>query len=355
MSNRIPPETWLYISQFIPDDDIYRRLRTINSVFFYLAMASKYEEVLIRCNHVFLTLPRIIERLRDPFVAGKVRRVTVEFISCPPMGRRRHRTTRKDETFTAIHTWMSSAKSHFLAPFTSPEAHTLKTIAKCVSKFQHMVAFEIKTDFYDGADVSIPPKFVHHLASAWSTFGVNLQSLSIRTESLVFQELSALQPYFQNLIALQIAVIPAVSRFYRSYPQDSALDLDAVAPLINSIGPNLKKLDLYFLGSYHPPDIFPYLSTSLALEVLKVKIRSTEGKAWDDVGLKAFLCGGAHVLRELDINISTIDDESFSDSTLGKVLLDCATDRRCFSHLETLRINPTTGPARINILRTSIQ
>jgi hypothetical protein len=82
---------------------------------------------------------------------------------------------------------------------------------------------------------------------------------------------------------------------------------------------------------------------------------SRKGKTWDDAGLKAFLCGGAHVLRELDITIGTLSPDSSSYSTLGKVLLDCAMDRRCFSHLETLRINPTTGPARIDVLSTSIQ
>ncbi|KAF8184448.1 hypothetical protein BJ912DRAFT_1043700 [Pholiota molesta] len=338
MSNNIPPEIWLYISQFIPDDDIYRQLRTINSVFFHLAMASKYEEVVIRWNAVFPTLSRIMERLSDPFVAGKVRRVTVEFIRYP-QARGLRRATRKDKMFTTIHTWMSSA-SRFLPPFKSRQARTLGAIAKY---------------FYDGADVSIPPKFVRHLASAWSTFGANLQSLSIRTELLVFQELSALKPYFQNLTALKISSIPVLSQYRTDFQVGSTPGLDAVAPLINSIGPNLKNLSLNFLGFYHLPDIFPYLSTSLALEALKVKMMSRKGKTWDDAGLKAFLCGGAHVLRELDINIGTLYQDSFSYSTLGKVLLDCATDRRCFSHLETLRINPTTGPARIDVLCTSIQ
>jgi hypothetical protein len=293
----------------------------------------------------------------DPFVAGKVRRVTAEFIRYPQTaGARlnRRRATRKDKMFTTIHTWMSSA-SHFLAPFKSRQARTLQAIAKCVSKFQHTVAFGMRTNFYDGADISIPPKFVRHLASAWSTFGANLQSLSIRTELLVFQELSALKPCFQNLTALQISSIPVLSQYRTDFQVGSTPGLDAVAPLINSIGPNLKNLSLNFLGFYHLPDIFPYLSTSLALEALKVKMMSRKGKTWDDAGLKAFLCGGAHVLRELDINIGTLYQDSFSYSTLGKVLLDCAMDRRCFSHLETLRINPTTGPARIDVLRTSIQ
>jgi hypothetical protein len=172
----------------------------------------------------------------DPFVAGKVRRVTVEFIRYP-QARGLHRATRKDKMFTTIRTWMSSA-SRFLPPFKSRQARTLEAIAKCVSKFQHTVAFEIKADFYDGADVSIPPKFVRHLASAWSTFGANLQSLSIRTELLVFQELSALKPYFQNLTALQISTIPVLSQYRTDFQVGSAPGLDAVAPLINSIGPN---------------------------------------------------------------------------------------------------------------------
>jgi hypothetical protein len=64
MSNQIPPEIWLYISQFIPDDDLYRQLRTINSTFFHLAMALKYEEVFIIWSAASPTLPRMMVRLR---------------------------------------------------------------------------------------------------------------------------------------------------------------------------------------------------------------------------------------------------------------------------------------------------
>ncbi|KAF8184445.1 hypothetical protein BJ912DRAFT_974854 [Pholiota molesta] len=365
MSNQIPPEIWLYISQFIPDDDLYRQLRTINSTFFHLAMALKYEEVFIIWSAASPTLPRMMIRLRDPFVSRKVKRVIVNFVCSPEAFVQRLPrpafTTTKGRIIDTTYTWMSSAR-RFLppSPFKSHNARALKAIVKCISTLPHTMAFAITTAYFDDGPciarlANSPPPARNHLT--WSSFAANLQSLTIRAElptrTTVFQEMTAMKPYFQNLVALQILTIPATGAGHI----DGYTSLTPFVRFVNAIrSPKFKKLSLTCLGYIHHPDIFIHFSKSLALDQLKLKMDVLPGAAQDtyEAGLKSFLCNGAHVLRELDLDIRTTYEDDMPDPILGKLLLDSARDRSCFSHLHSLRINPTAGSVGINILRTSI-
>ncbi|KAF8184399.1 hypothetical protein BJ912DRAFT_927771 [Pholiota molesta] len=356
MSDRIPSEIWFYIAEFIPDEAIYRQLRTISSLFFHLAMDIEYQEVYIRWNAVFHTLPRIMTRLSDPFVARRVKRLIVEFTYFP-----KAITTAplpNPATLTEkITKWLSSSR-HFLPPFKDRNARALEAIAKCIKKLQNTVTtFEIRTNFNERNGVWLPQKFLHHLSSTWSSFSANLQSLSIRAEQAVLEEISAIRPYFQNLTSLRISIIPVTLLvFDLSVRVDRDPDLDTLASFINNISLKLKRLSLIFLGLYQLPDFFSYLSKSLPLESLELKMAPMKGPASrSDPGLKAFLCGSAHTLRELDLRIRTTHQIGVPDPVLNKLLLDCAADGRCFSNLKSLKINPTSGPTGIDVLRASIQ
>jgi len=46
MHLQLPRDVWLYMGQFIPDDDL-RNLITLNGAFFHLGMKARYRTVLL--------------------------------------------------------------------------------------------------------------------------------------------------------------------------------------------------------------------------------------------------------------------------------------------------------------------
>ena len=55
----IPPEIWLHVTKFIPEEDL-RDLFGVNSIFFNIAMDIRYREIVISTA----TIGTLIKRLR---------------------------------------------------------------------------------------------------------------------------------------------------------------------------------------------------------------------------------------------------------------------------------------------------
>jgi hypothetical protein len=125
-------------------------------------------------------------------VARKIKHLIVDFIYDPKFIRSSLAKTIKNKgrMIGGITDWVSYSR---YSPFKERNTRALKAIIKFIKKLQDTVIFEITTSFNNGLDaVWLPPTFMRNLASVWSSFGANLQSLSIRSEVLVLQEISAI-------------------------------------------------------------------------------------------------------------------------------------------------------------------
>ncbi|KAF9470956.1 hypothetical protein BDN70DRAFT_926303 [Pholiota conissans] len=340
MAIELPPEIYLYISQFVPDSAIYLQLRTINSTFFHLAMDIKYSQVCIGWDGLCHNLLPIVERLSDPFVANKVQHLTLDFTHYYPY---RLTATKPVSIHRTISNWLSMRSRS--------TKHSVKALEMCIRGLKQTTSLDIVADFrysVGDVDVRIPDDFTHLMSVARATFGANLEYLSVEAELLVFQKMSSLNLHFPNLKALLLEV---------GLRADLSGLHTALVPFINGISPQLKNFNITFTSLFrtHIPDIFSHLSKSLALEQFTVRMNVCGLTLKDDSGLANFLCNDSHSLRKLDFTIGTGFVGGRPDPVLANLLLNCAADKKCFSHLEILRINPTSDPAGIRILHMSIQ
>ncbi|KAF9563207.1 hypothetical protein CPC08DRAFT_760972 [Agrocybe pediades] len=115
----VPPEIWLYITQFLPKEELYR-LIPVNRLFFEVGMNNKWEFVRLSNTVIDRNEPsaiQVLKRLSDPFVASKLKKlyIDVDHLDPPsPNAPAEHvLMSLSDPTFDEIISGIAEAAPHF--------------------------------------------------------------------------------------------------------------------------------------------------------------------------------------------------------------------------------------------------
>ncbi|KAF8954302.1 hypothetical protein BDZ97DRAFT_1866047, partial [Flammula alnicola] len=371
----IPPEIWLDIASFIPNEVIYGQLLSVNRVFLHLGLNIQWGKVRIVWESRRPNSLRIPERLRDPFIAKRVERLDLvlnfnnenfkfqmpkqhdEQMAQRVAPNRLHQTiARAFKPFRSGRQLQGPSKWE-PATTSSPFDDSLEAIINCIATLPHVAEFTVDTWIAMDKALPLPNKLDFLFATSWSCFSANLRFLSLEGELPVYQRMALLKPTFNSLKGLQIS--PSYSPAHLPDGQDGALLqlddllLDTLVPFINSVSPQLETLGLKLWGFYDVSDFFKQLSECPALNNLDIHLFGAPLR--DPSGLRKFLFHASHTLHKLELYLSSIGDESSqSRQALSELILECASDRACFSRLRSLNIYPTR-PIRIDALVASIK
>ncbi|KAH9484101.1 hypothetical protein JR316_0003581 [Psilocybe cubensis] len=362
----IPPEIWYRIALFVPDEELCHLLG-VNNVFFDLAMNLRWREVAIETRSTIEAM-HILKRLSDPYVAGRLHHFRLRLTHVKAKHTRGNSNRDRGKDFKQL-------KQHFYL------------IINRVFKIKHRVSNEIniaaverldpqssRPTFSDvvNAIVAATPYFVNVreltidswdlppsygnletlFSSFWTSFGENLQCLSLGGNMEGFRVFIESNPRFKRIQTLRIEFTNNVFRVDRE--KDTAILVDIVVPFINELKASLHMLQVWSWANLDLSFFFQRLSVPPLLNHLN--IRMAFNKVSDPSGLKHLLCEGAKTLERVDLrlNSSGLPFNHTSEESLGRWLSLCTEDPRCFANLRYLDIYPTNTLVGTDVLLTSI-
>ncbi|KIK62978.1 hypothetical protein GYMLUDRAFT_41280 [Collybiopsis luxurians FD-317 M1] len=335
----LPPEIWIYITKFIPDDTL-RKLLPVNVFFYNIAMDMRYKALeLQKFNNRTM---KLLNRLADPAVGRRVRFLTVSpdfgfygtVHAQPSMRYRFH---------NILHTF------HLTGPALRPEEEGTHALINALPSMPNVMAFTVDC-FSDHCG----PELNTFLTSAWASFGSNLSKLSLRGHATSFRTIITSRP---NLPMVEELFFELVDNPLSSRRREDADTLvTVVAPFINSFSSRLQAFTFWAWTSIELSALFNSLGEFPLLTCFNFHTSFPRTFTVDPTSLFNFLqrhCSQLEILV-LRLNTTPLLQASSTEQRLSEWILNTFQGNH-FSHLQELQLYPSALPEGFSGLLSCLQ
>ena len=204
---------------------------------------------------------------------------------------------------------------------------------------------------------NLPPQYDLHpfLSSAWASFGSKLHTASLCGNLEGYRVLIESNPPFAALKHLRMEFTNNLSRVDQD--ADRAILVEAVAPFVCRLGPQLESLTVWSWMAMDLSAFFLNIGQFERLEHLNVRTAFNKSFREDAGGLKRVLCESSKTLKKVDLrlNPSGLAVDPTSEGPLGRWLLECLEDERCLAGASALDVYPTNLPSGMDILLKCVE
>ncbi|KAJ7773385.1 hypothetical protein B0H16DRAFT_1409461 [Mycena metata] len=328
----VPTEILLHIASFIPKDELHNFIG-VNLFFYNLALDSRYST--IRIESVDVQTHKLLQRLRDPAVAGRVRRLVVR----PMLNLHRTQSAVNPSFWERIGTYVGVQ--------TDPETPPLSIEDALVLVFPgltNLMRFEVES--WDmSPDYDLEPFF----RSAWAAFGRQLETISMAGRPETFRQFVASDPQPVSCTALSLQFTHELDPMAATAVV--GILVNSVAAFINSLAPHLRALKIWSWSALDLSALFNNLGHFPHLN--DFHLRAPFNKALTDpTGLTRLLETNSSTLDtiELRLNPTGIAMDPNSEYLLGEWFLSHRENDLVFTGLKLLRMYPTTLRTGFNAL-----
>lgn len=366
MAYELPPEVWLHVAQFIPDNAI-RTLMGVNRLFFNLAMDARYRKIIfVDINEKSAMALNTLSQLADPAIAKRVRRLELPLNQLiKPYTRRSSRTYSPSSTkirkftTTLFYPLVSST-----GPYKKPRNVSLETLIEDITKVLPLMTN--LEEFHLPSGISPKPIDLQpFFTAAWAGFGRNIRILSLGGNIDGFQVLPASQPVLTALEELHLEFTdtmnlptPNTSAAVVAADRRRTLLNNCVAPFINGLGSRLRVLKICSWSSIDMSTFFKHIGPFPILHTFSVWAVFSISFASDPSGLTQALYGVSPNLKDLTLRLHS--STHFSEVQFGDVLYQWLkgtlhNNNQFGRHLTHLQLNPPPIEAGLDNLIVFIQ
>ncbi|KAF9466601.1 hypothetical protein BDZ94DRAFT_1212744 [Collybia nuda] len=361
MSDPFPTEIWLHLSQFLPSDSL-QGMMEVNRIFFEMAMDARYKEISFMSFNP--SEAKMLERLADPLIACRVRRLHLRLSLNRALFRRQPRTTpgifrrrvkaalqtarliRPDTTDNSAESSNVDSKIRTLTSF-QDFYETLAIVFPGMSNLEEFTfnSWNWPTDF------DIQPFFL----AAWSTFGKSIRKLSLGGNLDGYRKLIVSGPSFDTLQELELEFTDNLHG--SNSITDARILLESVAPFVTSLATRLISLKLWSWSSTDLSSFFKQLGPLPALRHLGIRAAFNRSLNDDPSGLARLLSDSSSTLQQLELrlDLAGLVNQS-SEHPLAEWLSQTIVDHPTISTgLQTLEIYPTGTTRGFETLLICIQ
>ncbi|KAJ7126908.1 hypothetical protein C8R44DRAFT_779865 [Mycena epipterygia] len=321
-----PTELWLYISSFIPNDEL-SGLMGVNIHFYNLALDSRYRE--IRIETVNTNTDRLLARLSDPAVASRVRRLVVR----PVLNLHMADASAAPPSFWQRFTYVAGRKQLSSSPSIE---RTVDALMLVFPGLTNLTRFEVES-----WDMSPDYDLQRFFRKAFSSFGSQLTALSVAGRPEAFRQFVASNPQPTSCTALSL-------QFTHELDTTAAaavvgILVDSVAPFINSLAPQLESLRIWSWSTLDLSALFINLGVFPRLH--DFHLRAPFNKAFPNPkGLTKLLEDNSSSLDTIELRLNPAGSamDPSSEQLLGQWFASHESHKSVLANLKTLRMYPTT-------------
>ncbi|KAF7327665.1 hypothetical protein MKEN_00345900 [Mycena kentingensis (nom. inval.)] len=321
----LPPELWLRIISFIPDESLVR-LVGVNLLFYSAALDTRYSTIYVQ--KVGTKAEKLFERLRDPVPAGRVRKLIFRPHVSPAEAARAARPTSPTSTSSRIRRILQRKQ---------PEPVTVVRLVELL-RLAFPVLVNLRSFEVEAWDMTQDLR--GFFREAWTAFGQNLEAISIGGRPENFRHFVESQPHIPNCRSFNLQFTHEVDTMANSAVV--GILVDCVAPYINSIAPQLTMLKIWSWSTLDLSALFAHLGSFPLLS--EFHLRAPFNKAFTDpAGLTRLLETNSSSLErvELRLNQTNTGMDKHSEGNLGDWLLSHKDHPEVMKDLKILRLYPT--------------
>ncbi|KAJ7714966.1 hypothetical protein DFH07DRAFT_369130 [Mycena maculata] len=316
----VPTEIWLYISSFIPNDELVK-LMGVNIHFYELALNIRYGT--IRVETVNSSTEKLLRRLKDPVVAGRVRRLVIRPVINLHMV----------EPHTHPSFWEKVTGWKAAAPLSIEGA--IDALILVFPGLTNLTRFEVES-----WDMSPDHDLQRFFRNAWSSFGPHLETISMAGRPEAFRQFVASNPQVSSCKALSLQFTHELDT--TASAAVCGILVNSVAPFINSLAPQLRSLKIWSWSTLDLSALF--LNLGIFPRLHDFHLRAPFNKAFRDAtGLTKLLEDNASSLDTIELRLNPAGSamDPSSEQLLGEWFASHASHDRVLANLKTLRMYPT--------------
>ncbi|KAJ7285070.1 hypothetical protein C8J57DRAFT_1290355 [Mycena rebaudengoi] len=325
----IPVDIWLYISTFLPDDEVLR-LVGVNLHFYNLALDLRYGTV--RIETVSASTAKLLLRLMDPVVAARVKHLVI---------RPQINVHAKPDASLQPALWqqLGSVLSWRQQPSAQAPPSVEDVIDALILVFPgltNLTHFEVES-----WDMPLEYDLQRFFRGAWSSFGQQLKAISMAGRTEAWRQFVVSGPQLNSCEALSMQFTHELDS--TAGAAVVGILVGSVAPFINSLAPQLQSLKMWSLWTLDLSPLFAHLTVFPHLS--NFHLRAPFNKAFPDpTGLTRLLQSNSASLKkvELRLNPSGSVMDPTSEERLGQWMLSHNEFPSILADLDFLRIFPTT-------------
>ncbi|KAJ7455376.1 hypothetical protein B0H11DRAFT_2067855 [Mycena galericulata] len=311
----LPPEIWLYIVTFIPDDELLG-LVGVNIFFYERALNVRYGT--IRVETVNSGMDKLLRRLRDPAVASRVRRLVIRpVINLHPA----------PSFWQKVTSWKASPPSI---------EGVIDALILVFPGLTSLTRFEVES-----WDMSPDYDLQRFFRNAWSAFGPQLKTISMAGRPEVFRQFVASKPRASSCTALSLQFTHELDT--TAGATVVGILVNSVAPFINSLAPQLQSLKLWSWSTLDLSALF--LKLGVFPHLHDFHLRAPFNKAFSNpTGLTKLLEDNASGLDTIELRLNPAGSamDPSSEQLLGQWFSSHTSHPSVLVNLKTLRMYPTT-------------
>ena len=366
----IPRDVWLYLAQFIPDDDL-RKMITLNSAFFDLGMNARYRDVrlhflgeqeikhLVRLMQVTdLSVPTSAELCsRDPAVAKRIRSFSIDpHIDSSLTGISKNNSGDNGDGHSRQKFWRRGVdvlkkrvrdrqqqghQEESIQQYSLTLEGLEHALVDAVSGWSNLREFSAR--WWDSAQLQQLESF---LPTAWSTFGPSLRKVTLAGSTASLRTLVSAAQRLPSLRDLCFEITHDILR--ADDVADMATLADVIAPFINSVGPTLENLSVSSWGaSVDLSEFFLKLGSFPRLRHFTARAPFNKAFSINADGFTRLLRDHSHSLTSVTLRLnpsgSMIDPTK--EESLCRWMVSANSDPLILANLNTMEMYPTRQPS----------
>ncbi|KAJ7707625.1 hypothetical protein B0H17DRAFT_1033298 [Mycena rosella] len=321
----IPPEIWLYISSFIPNDELLS-LAGVNIHFYNLALDRRYSTIRIEAMNA--TTDKLLRHLRDPAVASRVRRLVVRPVI----------NLHADTAYAAPSFWqrISTVTGRKQLPASPSIERAIDALILVFPGLSNLTRFEVES-----WDMSPDYDLQRFFSNAWTSFGRQLEVIAMAGRPEAFRQFVASNPEPVSCTALSL-------QFTHELDTTAATVLDgilvnSVAPFVNSLAPRLESLKIWSWSTLDLSALF--LNLGVFPQLRDFHLRAPFNKAFPNgTGLTRLLEDNSSSLDTIELRLNPAGSamDPSSEQLLAEWFMSHEAHPSVLTNLKLLRMYPTT-------------
>ncbi|KIM39936.1 hypothetical protein M413DRAFT_29090 [Hebeloma cylindrosporum] len=315
----VPPEIWLQIAHFIPDELLGTpQLMAVCRTFFELRLDARWNNVVILTSGVHHPT-KLLERISEPIITRRVRRLML-FLHLEEQAFHSRGYKKPLPRFWRkfVHAFHDLSKELRRSPVAPRKIRTFDDVLDAILALSPNFSAlqELMVDCWNLPSSPLLSKFLTNL---WVPIQANLRILSFGGNLHEYRILIESKPDFQALKELQID-FNSRNRITQQF-SDRVTLLEVVVPFVQALKPQLESLRVSSSATLEFSAFFTQLGPFPALDVLDIH------RYYNFCPIQAETLQHAVTLKPFTLQIIS-----------NRRLVQCFMDSQCLSHLQTLTI-----------------